>query len=262
MFSCVTVARCVRRAFTFTILLLLILLKMKNTSFGSPALLQKPGNGPKPSKVYKLKIDGKMFDVQDRYVTGTDILVLTQKTPLSDYRVALQEQGHNMRPIGLDEVVDLEVPGVEKFVTYHTGHSDGEEGPQGPFLFELPMEDQDYANRLSGNLERVLDGGRRWVLLHNFSVPEGYNLDKVTAAVLLPVGYPQSAPDMVYFYPALSLTSGKRIHASEATEMICGKKYQRWSRHFLPQEPWRPGIDSLETYALMIHGWLEREVTR
>lgn len=229
---------------------------------GSPAPQQKPGNGPKPPKAYKLKIDGKMFDVQDRYVTGRDILVLAQKTPLTDFGVALQEHGHNMRTIGLDEAVDLEAPGVEKFVTYHTGHSDGEEGPKGPFPFALPAEDQDYASHISDDLELVLDGGRRWVLLHNFPVPEGYNLDKVTAAVLLPVGYPQSAPDMVYFYPALALTSGKKIHASEATETIQGQIYQRWSRHFLPQEPWRPGVDSLETYALMIRGWLEREVTR
>ena len=229
---------------------------------GSPAPLQKPGNGPKPPKAYKIKIDGKMFDVQDRYITGRSILILAQKTPIADFGVALQEHGHNMRTIGLDEVVDLDAPGVEKFVTYHTGHSDGEEGPDGPFPFELPTEDQDYACRLSGSMERVLESGRRWVLLHNFHVPEGYNLDRVTAAVLLPVGYPQSAPEMVYFYPALSLTSGKKIRASEATETIRGEKYQRWSRHFLPQEPWRPGIDSLETYALMIRGWLEREVTR
>lgn len=235
---------------------------MFDNNNGSPAPAQKPGNGPKPPKAYKLKIDGKMFDVQDRYVTGRNILVLANKTPLTDYGVALQEHGHNMRTIGLDEAVDLDAPGVEKFVTFHTGHSDGEEGPKGPFTFDLPTEDQDYAHRLSDKMERVLDRGRRWVLLHEFSVPEGYNLDKVTAAVMLPIGYPQSAPDMVYFYPPLSLSSGKKIHAAEATETIQGETYQRWSRHFLPQEPWRPGIDSLETYALMISGWLEREVTR
>lgn len=235
---------------------------MLNVENGYPAPAQKPGNGPKPPKAYKIKIDGKMFDVQDRYVTGRDILVLANKTPLNDYGVALQEHGHNMRTIGLDEAVNLDAPGVEKFVTFHTGHSDGEEGPKGPFPFDLPAEDQDYANRLSDKLERVLDRGRRWALLHGFPVPEGYNLDKVTAAIMLPVGYPQSAPDMVYFYPPLTLSSGMKIHAAEATETIRGKAYQRWSRHFLPQEPWRPGIDSLETYALMIRGWLEREVTR
>ena len=58
---------------------------MLNVENGSPAPAQKPGNGPKPPKAYKLKIDGKMFDVQDRYVTGRNILVLANKTPLTDY---------------------------------------------------------------------------------------------------------------------------------------------------------------------------------
>lgn len=228
---------------------------------GSPAP-RKPEGGHKPFKPYKIKIDGKMFEVNERFITGRMVLMLAQRLPESDYGVGLKEHGNNMRPIGLDEKVDLEMPGIEKFVTYHTGHSDGEEGPVGPFPFELPAEDQDYSDRLSNRLERVLDGSNRWVLTHDFEVPEGYNVKKVTAAVLLPHGYPVCAPDMVYFFPALSLTSGKRIHAAEATQPINGKNYQRWSRHFLPNEPWRPGIDSLETYHLMIHGWLEREVTR
>lgn len=228
---------------------------------GSP-VPEKPEVGHKPSKPYKIKIDGAMYEVQDRFITGHMILALTHKMPESDYRVALKEHGNNMRPIGLDESVDLEMPGVEKFVTYHTGHSDGEEGPKGPFPFELPEEDQNYTDHLSGRMERVLEGRKRWVLIHDFDVPEGYHQKKVTAAVLLPFGYPMCGPDMVYFFPALSLISGKQIHAAEATEVIQGKRYQRWSRHFLPKEPWRPGIDSLETYSFMIRGWLEREVTR
>lgn len=228
---------------------------------GSPAP-QKPEGGNKPPKPYKIKIDGTMYEVQDHIITGQMILTLAQKTPESDYRVALKEHGNNMRPIGMDETVDLEEPGIEKFVTYHTGHSDGEEGPRGPFPFDLPLEDQDYSNRLSGHLECVLDGRKRWVLIHNFGVPDGYNVDKVTVAVMLPPGYPVSGPDMVYFFPALALSSGKKIHAADVIEVIKGVPYQRWSRHFLPNAPWRPGEDSLETYALMIRSWLEREVLR
>ena len=234
---------------------------MTNMQIGSPAP-QKPEGGHKPPKPYKLKIDGTMYEVQDRFITGRMILALAHKTPESDYRVALKEHGNDMRPIGLDEDVDLDMPGVEKFVTYHTGHSDGEEGPQGPSPFNLPEEDQDYSNRLSGRLERVLEGRKRWVLIHDFDVPDGYNESKVTVAIMIPPGYPVTGPDMVYFYPALSLSSGKQIHAAEAREVIRGKSYQRWSRHFLPNAPWRPGVDSLETYTFMIRGWLDREVKR
>ncbi len=234
---------------------------MKQFDDGVPALnnLEK---GHKPPKPYKIKIDGKMYEVVDRFITGREILTLAQKSPESDYKVGVKEHGHDVRIIGLDERVDLEMPGLEKFVTIHTGHTDGEEGPNGPFPFMLTSEDQDFAERQMGKLERVLDGTKRWVLIHDFAVPDGYNVDKVTAAIMLPPAYPMSGPDMVYFHPALVLNSGKKINAADATETIHGVVYQRWSRHFTQNERWRPDVDSLETYCFMIKGWLERELTR
>ena len=234
---------------------------MEKLENGSPAP-QKPEGGHKPSKPYKIKIDGKMYEVQGQFITGREILMLAQKSPVNDYEVGFKEHGHDVRIIGLDERVDLEMPGIEKFVTIPTGHTDGEEGPNGPFPFMLTGEDHVYAEKLAGKLERVIDGTNRWVLIHDFAVPSGYNVESVTAAIMLPPGYPSCGPDMVYFYPALSLSSGKKIHAAEATMTIQGKTYQRWSRHFTPKEPWRPEVDSLETYSLMIHSWLEKELTR
>lgn len=106
---------------------------MTNFENGSPAP-QKPEGGHKPPKPYKIKIDGKMFEVEDRYITGREILVLAQKTPINQYEVGIKEHGNDVRIIGLDEQVDLEMPGIEKFVTIQTGHTDGEEGPQAPSL--------------------------------------------------------------------------------------------------------------------------------
>ncbi len=223
---------------------------------------QKPEGGHKPPKPYKIKIDGKMFEVEGRFISGREILMLAQRTPLDQFEVGYKEHGHDIRVIGLDEQVDLADPGVEKFVTYHTGHTDGEEGPQGPFPFAFTEEDQLFADRHDGQVERVVESGNHWVLIHDFQVPEGYNVKMVTAAVMLPSGYPMCGPDMVYFYPVLSLNSGKKIHAAEARMMIQGKSYQRWSRHFTPSAPWRPEEDSLETYSLMIQSWLKKEVSR
>lgn len=235
---------------------------MSNLYQGSP-VPQKPEEGYKPSKPYKIKIDGKMFEVETRFITGRVILMMAQRTPLDQFEVGFKEHGNDIRVIGLDEQVDLANPGVEKFVTYHTGHTDGEEGPKGPFPFALTEEDQLFADRHGvGQVERVVEGGNHWVLIHDLPVPEGYNVDMVTAAVLLPSGYPLCGPDMVYFYPVLSLNSGKKIHAAEARMTIQGKTYQRWSRHFTPSAPWRPEEDSLETYILMIQSWLRKEVLR
>ena len=228
---------------------------------GSPAP-KKPEGGHKPQKPYKIKIDGTMFEVQDRFITGREILELAKKIPESDFKVVLKEHGQDGRTIGMNDSVDLEMPGIEKFIIIYTGHSDGEEGPNGPFPFTLPEEDKCFAQRHEGKLECVIDGTKRWVLVHDFSVPDGYNVEKVTAAIMLPPTYPVSGPDMVYFYPALALNSGKKINAADVTENIRGVSYQRWSRHFTQNERWRPDIDSLETYSIMIRSWLERELTR
>lgn len=220
-----------------------------------------PDNGHKPSKPNKIKIDGQMFEVEASSITGREILALVQKSP-DYYDVGYRIHGHDVKVIGLDEAVDLDTPGLEKFITIQKGHTDGEEGPQGPFPFALPEEDQLFVNRHPDCVEGVQEGGKNWVLIHDMDVPDGYNIGKVTAAILIPVGYPYCGLDMVYFFPALSLTSGKKIHAAESREMIRGKFYQRWSRHFTHQAPWRPGVDSLDTYYIMIQGWLKREVTR
>lgn len=233
---------------------------MKDLENGSPAP-KKPEGGHKPPKPYKIKIDGNMFEVENRYITGREILALVQKSP-EDNEVALKEHGHDTRVIGLDEQVDLETPGLEKFITYSTSHIDGEGGPQGSSPFVLPEEDMMFAERHHDQIELILEGNKQWVLIHDFDVPEGYNIDKVTAAIQLPVGYPSLGPDMVYFYPGLALTSGRAIHAADVLVTILGKTYQRWSRHFTSSSPWRPGEDSLETYCLMIKGWLKKELTR
>lgn len=227
---------------------------------GSPAP-KKPDNGHKPPKPYKIKIDGTMYEVEAQFITGREILTLAQKSP-SQYDVGYKVHGHDVMIIGLDESVDLANPGLEKFITIQNGHTDGEEGPAGPFPFAFTEQDQLFAERHPDSVERVTEGSMHWVLIHDMDVPEGYNVRKVTAAIMLPIGYPTCGLDMVYFYPELSLTSGKPIHAAEARQTIQGKSYQRWSRHFTPQAPWRPGVDCLETYYAMIQGWLRREVMR
>jgi len=228
---------------------------------GFPAPQQKPGNGNKPPKPYKIKIDGAMYEVEAQFITGREILALAKKSP-SQYDVGYKVHGHDIRIVGLDESVDLATPGLEKFITIQNGHTDGEGGPSGPFPFAFTEEDQMFADRHPGSVERVSEGNINWVLIHDMDVPEGYNVSKVTAAIMIPVGYPTCGLDMVYFYPVLSLASGRAIHAAEARQTIQGKLYQRWSRHFTAQAPWRPGIDCLETYYAMILGWLKREVMR
>jgi len=77
----------------------------------------------------------------------------------------------------------------------------------------------------------------------------------------IPPSYPDDQIDMVYFYPALALTSGKAI-GQLSPLAFDGKQYQQWSRHRTAQNPWRPNLDNVCTHLLQVNNWLERELRK
>jgi hypothetical protein len=125
--------------------------------------------------------------------------------------------------------------------------------------FELPPEDQQFLNEYNALPWETIMDGSPWLLIHNFSTPNGYNHRTVTAAIRIETGYPPAPLDMVYFFPALARIDGKTIGQTNAVQLIDGKSYQRWSRHRTPQNPWKPGVDNLSTHIFLIEDWLERE---
>ena len=124
--------------------------------------------------------------------------------------------------------------------------------------FALPKADEGFLEA-RGLPWETLNSGGQWLLMHNFPVPDGYNHDQVSVAVLISSGYPEAQLDMVFFSPALARLDGKVIKATQAKQQLDGKEWQRWSRHRTAQNPWRPGVDNIETHFLLINDWLERE---
>lgn len=124
--------------------------------------------------------------------------------------------------------------------------------------FSLPDFDMKYLNSTGLSWETIIERGVRWLTMHDFPVPIGYNHHFVRVAVRIENGYPDAQLDMVYFYPPLSRCDGKTINAL-SQQSLDGFNWQRWSRHRTPQNPWCPGQDSLETHILLVTYWLERE---
>lgn len=125
--------------------------------------------------------------------------------------------------------------------------------------FDLPDEDRAFLDAYGCPWETVVDGSP-WVLLHGFPTQDaGYNHDAVTAAIRIETGYPKAALDMVYFHPALARKDGRAIGATQATQQLDGKVFQRWSRHYTPANPWVVGEHNLGTHILTVEGWLMRE---
>lgn len=124
--------------------------------------------------------------------------------------------------------------------------------------FDLLPEDLEFLESYGLPWETINSRGQ-WVLLQDFPTPEGYNHSKVTVAIRLETGYPQSQLDMAYFLPKLARKDGKAIGRTESNQVIDGKDFQRWSRHRTGVNPWIPGEDNLGSHIFLVEDWLERE---
>lgn len=124
--------------------------------------------------------------------------------------------------------------------------------------FKLPPEDETFLQEYGLPWEAVMNGSP-WVLVHEFPTPDGYNHRRVTAAIRIETGYPNTELNMVYFFPALARLDGKPIGATEGTQDLDGKTFQRWSRHRSAQNPWKVGQDNLGSHVILVEDWLERE---
>ena len=124
--------------------------------------------------------------------------------------------------------------------------------------FQLPAEDVRFLDGLGLPCETTIQGAERWVLIHEHPLPDGYDHERVTVAILISGGYPESPLDMFYLLPALSRRDGVAIPATSA-HALDGKAYQRWSRHRPSDHPWRPGLDNLETHVDLTRDAFTRE---
>lgn len=123
----------------------------------------------------------------------------------------------------------------------------------------LPPDDVAYLNASHPGWQTVRDGKASWLVIPEYSVPDGYNHQTVTAVLRLEPGYPDTQIDMVFFSPLLSRTDGETIGATGSQRTINGETFQRWSRHRSVTNPWRPGEDNLESHMMLVRHWLERE---
>ena len=127
--------------------------------------------------------------------------------------------------------------------------------------FDLPEGDVDHLTARGLPWEALAERDVRWLLIHGFPVPAGYNHTQVQLALRIEPGYPDAQIDMAYFFPVLARSDGRAIGAL-SSQMIDGRQFQRWSRHRTDANPWRPGEDDLSTHLLLIEDWLRRELSR
>lgn len=129
------------------------------------------------------------------------------------------------------------------------------------WAFQLAEEDEECLAALGLKWEAIIENGTKWLVFPEYPIPEGYNHRVAAAALRIKPSYPDDDIDMVYFHPALALTSGNAI-GQLSPLALDGKQYQQWSRHRTAANPWRPGLDNVCTHLLQVTTWLERELKK
>lgn len=123
----------------------------------------------------------------------------------------------------------------------------------------LPDVEVSFLSNLDTVHETQVEGGMTCVVLHDWVLPPGFNRSSSDLLVRLPVGYPDTAPDMWWFSPPVLTEAGESLPNTESVEHYLGRDWQRWSRHFSSGQ-WQSGVDGLESYLALIRQDLERWV--
>ncbi|WP_250511543.1 multiubiquitin domain-containing protein [Caballeronia sp. GACF4] len=162
--------------------------------------------------------------------------------------------------VTLQTVIDLRRPGIEKLRLTPRDVSNGEAPTVSRMAFSLLQIDEDYLERSFKLWETIVDGGRRWLVIHDFSMPAGYTVSQATVALEIPTNYPAAQIDMFYVHPILCLATGSSIGATEVRVTIEDREFQRWSRHRGVGAPWRADTDNVITHLALVESALAKEV--
>lgn len=108
--------------------------------------------------------------------------------------------------------------------------------------------------------EEADEAGFHCVVIKNYSLPLGYQIPASDLLIRLPPGFPDAAPDMWWFDPAVRIAgSGTYPPGAEYMEPLLGRTWQRFSRHLTPAQ-WRPGRSGIQSYLATIRRDLARTV--
>lgn len=121
----------------------------------------------------------------------------------------------------------------------------------------LPKSDVEHLEERGFAYETASEGNMTCLILSDYELPMGYNPSQADLLLRFSPGYPDVAPDMWWFQPAVRLAAGPAIPATDQTEQYLGRAWQRWSRH-LAAGQWQSGIDGLESFLALVRRDLER----
>ncbi|MCL5006684.1 MAG: hypothetical protein M1153_00845 [Patescibacteria group bacterium] len=123
----------------------------------------------------------------------------------------------------------------------------------------IPEIDRDFLREKEYEFLVVRESGSFHLIIKNFSFPEAYAPTIADLLIILPAGYPNAALDMFWTRPDVKLASGSFPEKSDVHKDYRGESWQRWSRHFHAECPWRVGKDNIRTFIAAIKRELDKK---
>jgi len=209
--------------------------------------------------LFRIKINRQVYEVPNSHYTGRLLLELAGLTPVEDYAIYQKMADHSSKKIEYDEVVDLSIPGVERFYTMKLNLTEGFESLRS--MFSLIEDDHEFLKVNGYKYETVSENRINRLIIYNFIIPSGYNVETASLFLRIEQNYPDTEIDMFYLNPHLQRIDGKSIKAL-TYEDFDGKSWQRWSRHRSGDNRWRPEIDCVRTHIELIYEVLNLELRK
>lgn len=208
-------------------------------------------------QAWELDVQGVAVDVPTSTITVRHALELANINPDLPWTFILKVEGMPKEQVELSTVIDLTTPGIERLRVMPKVINNGE-GPCLRRQFTLLEKDEKFLDAAPYSWETTIDCERRWLLLHDYQMPSGYQQANITLAIEIPLLYPAAELDMFYCAPAVTLLSGAPIPQTETQQAIFGRSFQRWSRH-REQTVWSSTDDSIITHLGLVEESLLRE---
>lgn len=209
---------------------------------------------------WELNVQGVVLTLHEPTIVVRDALSKAGLNPDQGWQIFLKVEGQPKKPMTLDAIVDLRTPGIEKLRVSPLDVGNGEGASSTLRNFRLLEVDEAFLNANYPGWEAVVEGGRQWLLLPGYTLPEGYSVSTVLMALEIPPTYPATQVDMFYLMPAVALQTGGQIPAADYRQDIRGLQFQRWSRHRGSGNQWSPAHDNVVTHLALVEAALLKEV--
>jgi hypothetical protein len=212
------------------------------------------------ARSWKLNVQGVILDVHAPTISVRQAIKDAGFDPAKNWIIILRVRGEPKHEVGLDYVIDLRTPGIEKLRLTPREVNNGEAVTKPRREFGLLAVDERFLDGLRLWWETVNDAKRRWLLIHSYPLPAGFTTDRTLLALEIPLTYPSAQIDMFYTWPALTLKSGRAIDRTQVAADIQGHAFNGWSRHRGPQSLWNPESDNVATHLALVESAMLQEV--